>query len=65
MSEEEKPKQLALEMLPFEDRMTLAKSLKKAVEQTNNIEEKRYYKTRIRDLFTDEEWEELRRKAKK
>ena len=57
--EEEKTEQLAISVLPFDDRLTLAKSLKKAVESTNDIEEKRYYKTRIRELFTQEEWDRM------
>lgn len=59
LEEETKPIQSAIQLLSYDDRMTLAKTLKRAVNNTNDIEEKRYYKTRIRELFTDEEWNKL------
>ena len=61
LDEQVKPEQSAIQFLSFEDRLTFAKSLKRAVEQTNDPEEKKYYKTRIRELFKDEEWIELKR----
>lgn len=65
IEEETKTQQLALQALSFDDRLTFAKALKRAVENTDDPEEKRAYKTRIRELFTDEEWKELELKAKK
>ena len=59
LEEETKPTQSAIQYLTYEERMTLAQTLKRAVENTNNVEEKRYYKTRIRELFTEEEWKNL------
>ena len=59
LEEETKPIQSAIQLLSYDDRITFAKSLKRAVNNTNNIEEKRYYKTRIRELSTDEEWNKL------
>lgn len=59
LEEETKPIQSAIQLLSYDDRITFAKSLKRALKNTKNIEEKRYYKTRIRELFTKEEWNKL------
>ena len=61
LEEEPNQEQLALKVLSFEDRLTFAKALKRSIEKTDNLEEKREIKTRIRQLFTNEEWEQLKR----
>ena len=59
LEEEPNQEQLALKVLSFEDRLTFAKALKRSIEKTDNLEEKRKIKTQIRRLFTDEEWQKL------
>ena len=54
--------QLALS-LPLEDKLILAKSMKKAMLEAP-IEEQPKIKQRIRDLFTDEEWKQLKDQQK-
>lgn len=54
--------QLALS-LPLEDKLILAKSMKKAMLEAP-IEEQPKIKQRIRDLFTDEEWKQLKNQQK-
>ena len=61
LEEETNQEQLALKVLSFEDRLTFAKALKRSIEKTDNLEEKREIKIRIRQLFTNEEWEQLKR----
>lgn len=54
--------QLALS-LPLEDKLILAKSMKKAMLEAP-IEEQPKIKQRIRDLFTDEEWKQLKQQKR-
>ena len=54
--------QLALS-LPLEDKLVLAKSMKKAMLEAP-LEEQPKIKQRIRDLFTDEEWKQLKDQQK-
>ena len=54
--------QLALS-LPLEDKLILAKSMKKAMLEAP-LEEQPKIKQRIRDLFTDEEWKQLKNQQK-